>query len=222
MPPRKFGKGRRKAGVRRKYPMGRRLRQVMNPRPVFTETCRLTLPGGADFTLIPNTGGRLAVNMGQLPQLAQYTSLYQKYRILKTTFICLSPVNSESNDINAEFYNLSQGVVNTGMSRLVFAINDSPDIPAPANEDAVLTDNGCKIVSGKPLIRISCKPVPDTVDANGVRLTTRGQFINFNPAGPEVTHYGVTWWHSQPTTAAAPLAGYFVYAKITFQLADPR
>lgn len=223
MPPRrKFGKGRRKAGVRRKYPMGRRLRQVVNPRPVFTETCRLVLPGGADYTLIPNSGGHMSVNMGLLPQLAQYTALYQKYRILKTTFICLARVNSESADENAAFYNLASAVANVGMARLVFAINDSPNLQVPVDEDAVLTDNGCKIVSGKPLIKIACKPVPDTVDANGVRLTQRGKFINFNTGGPEITHYGVSWWNSQPTTATSPLVGYYVYAKITFQLADPR
>ena len=207
----------------RRLAVRRPMRTAYNPRPVFTETCRLTLPGGTDYTLIPNQGGRLAVRMDQLPQLAQYTSLYQKYRILKVLFICLSPVNSLSNDINAEFYNLSQGVVKTGMSRLVFAVNDSPDIPAPVNEDSVLTDNGCKIVVGKPKIVIPCKPAPDTLDANGVRLTQRGKFINFVGGGnPEITHYGVTWWHSQPTNATSPLEGYFVYAKITFQLADPR
>jgi len=196
---------------------------MFNPQPIFTETCRLTFPNGTDYTLVPNTGGHMSVNMGLLPQLAQYSSLYQKYRILKVVFICLSHANSEAADENAAFYNLASTVVNVGMSRLAFAINDSPNLTLPLNEDSVLTDNGCKIVSGKPLIKIPCRPVPDTVDANGVRLTEKRKFINFaSGANPETTHYGVSWWHTQPTTATSPLVGYYVYAKITFQLADPR
>jgi len=203
----------------------RRLRTMLNPQPVFTETYALTQAGvSTPYVLEANGGGILSVRISDLPQVAQYSALYQKYRILKATFICLAQWNSEASDINSSSYNQTIGAGNSGMSRLVFAVNDTPNQVVPANETQVLTNNGCKIVSGKPKIVMSCRPVPNTDDANGVVLTQGRKFINFNTGGPDITHFGIAWWNTQPFFGAFQTLnlGYRVYVKLTFQLADPR
>lgn len=113
---------------------------------------------------------------------------------------------------------------NAGLSRIVFAINDSPNqITLPPSETAVLENNGCKIVCGSPKLVMSCRPVPDTNDAAGNKMTFRNKYLNFSST-LNVAHYGITWWHSQPVLPGGVGFGipYLVYAKLTFQLSDPR
>lgn len=197
---------------------------MFNPQPVFTESFVLKT-GAVTYQLVPNAGGTLAVSMSDVPQLAQYTTLYQKYRILKAKFICIPQWNTESADVNSASYNASvvPPVLQTGLSRIVYAINDSPDLLPPLSEDQVLENNGCKILCGKPKITMSCRPVPNTQDANGVQMTFKNRFINFEAIN--IPHYGITWWHSQPGSAGAGTGlgvPYQVYCKLTFQLSDPR
>lgn len=216
----KSNRPRRRAA--RRFAVGRPLRA--NPRPIFTETFRLFTddPLAPPYRLSSNTGGVLSVKISQMPQIAQYTTLYQKYRILKATFICLPQFVSQSSDVNAAYYNQSLGLGAWGMSRLITAVNTSPEAVAPVAEDDILEDNGCKIHTGKPKLVLSCRPVPDTLDANGNRMTLRNKYLNFNPTG-DITHYGIRWWHSIPNiTPNSQDQFYFVYCKLTFQLADPR
>lgn len=191
-----------------------------NPRPVFTETVRLQFPGQNPYQLGSNTGGILIANMDSVTQLAQYVGLYRKYRILKAEFICLATYPGSNVDINAAAYNQSVGAQASGMGRLVFAVNNTPNLLVPTSELDVLESNGAMIKIGKPKIVVSCRPVPNVVDANGVRLTTRGDFINFE--SQNVPHYGITWWYTMPTTTTLLDPFYAVYMKLTFQLSDPR
>jgi len=197
-----------------------------NPQPVFTETFRLldeVDPLRPAFQLDSNTGGVLRVRISQLPQIAQYKNLYTKYRILRATFICLPQFNTESSDLNAATYNGSIGLGQWGMARLVTSISDSPNAPAPTSEDKALQDNGCKIHTGKPKLVLSCRPVPDTLDAIGNSMTFRGKYLNFEPGVQEINHYGIKYWYTLPALSGSiQNIPYFVYCKLTFQLADPR
>lgn len=203
---------------------GSRLRRALmfNPQPVFIES--YLLPGStaaAPYTLAPNSGGQIAVSMDNIPQLAQYSSLYQKYRILKAKFICIPTHNTASADINSEL--APGGLQQVGLSRIVYAVNDSPNqVAAIANEQQVLVDNGCKIICGSPKFTMSCRPVPNTEDTSGVRMTLGRKYINFG--SPNVSHFGITWYHTQPVIPPNSGFGvpYLVYVKLTFQLADPR
>lgn len=196
---------------------------MFNPQPVFTETFKLGSPDPLRpyYQLDSNAGGVLAVRISQMPQVAQYNALYTKYRILKAKFICIPQFNTESADVNSANYNNSIAIANWGMARLVTSVQDSPDTPVPLSENDILEDNGCKIQSGKSKIVLSCRPVPDLLDANGTKLTQRGKFINFNSVGPDVSHYGIRWWYTLPTASNISVP-YYVYVKLTFQLADPR
>ena len=214
--------------ARRRVVPAQRIRRALmfNPQPVFTETFRMAVsedPLRPYYQMDSNAGGVLSVRISQVPQLAQYNSLYTKYRILKAKFICLPQFNSESADVNSASYNGSLGLGSWGLGRIVTSIQDSPAIPVPLSENDVLEDNGCKIHTGKPKLTLSCRPTPDTEDANGVKLTQRGKFINFASSGPDVTHYGVRWWYTLPNPGGnIENRPYFVYCKLTFQLADPR
>jgi hypothetical protein len=220
MPLRKYGKGRRKAGVRRRFNRRANRALMFNPRPIFTESFALPKTGG-QYALDPNTGGILAVSMDNMPQLNQYAALYQKYRILKAKFICIPTYNTASADVNSA--QPAGGLQQVGLSRVVYAVNDSPNqVTIPAAESDVLRDNGCKIACGSPKLVMSCRPVPDTLDSNGNRTTVRGKYLNFVPVN--ASHYGITWFHSQAVLPPGQGFGvpYLVYCKLTFQLADPR
>lgn len=214
---------RRVVGMRYKRLGLGKLRRIYNPAPVFTETYSY-LTSGHDYIVAPNAGNLLKVNMDQIPQLAQYTNLYQKYRIIKAVFILMPKFHVA--DQNAGQYNVSNTTYAYGDTRVVYAVNDTPGQVAPAAEGEVLQDNGCVIKSvGAKGIRIGCRPVANLKDANGVQLTQKGKYINFQASGSNIDHFGVSIWMSQPTSAtgaSALLNSLYGYVKLTFQLSDPK
>lgn len=214
----------RRSNLRRKAPRrrfgGRRgqIRRMMNPRPVFTETY-------TKASIVPNTGGVLTFNINEVPQLAQYNTLYQKYRILKAKVIAVPQYAQQ--DQNAGEYNAGNNAYAHGQGRLVWAVNDSPGLTNPGAELDVLKDNGCKIRPLRTMVSMACRPVPLYEDNNGILITLKKNWINFQtgpsaPADPK--HFGITYWYTQPFLGqTAQLNNDLqVYVKLTFQLADPR
>lgn len=212
--PRRFRKARRNIGRARL--MRKRGLRARNPSPTFTETYTLT-------SLQPNAGGVFRFSMDQIPQLAQYSGLYQKYRILKASIHLLPEYNSfEQNQAES---NAALSRTYFGLSRVAWATNDTPNTAAPANEAAVLQDNGARIKAlSTGGIRMSCRPVPSTNDANNVAMTFNRKYINFNNSGPNAPHSGIAYWLTQQVSGGAPVAVNvaIVYVKLTFQLSDPR
>lgn len=203
--------------------IGRSVRSY-NPRPVFTETCRLTVINTSppvNYQMNSNQTGQLRVNMDMLPQLAQYSALYQKYRILKVQYLCLATWNTQSSDINVAQSNLSTGVT-YGMGRIVTVIQSSPGVPSPGSETDVLTCNGAKVIAAGPKFTITHRPVPNLLDSSGSRITMKSPFIDFVTTGFNTEHGYVNWSYTLPSSNPALDPLYAVYAKITFQLADPR
>jgi len=186
---------------------------MFNKSPVFTEAF-------VYGQVQPNTGGVFKFNIGSVPQLAQYTSLYQKYRILKAQLILLPQYYGQ--DENAAEYNAGNNVFAAGLGRMVYAIDDSPAVVGPANEAQVLQHNGVKIKQVKTALKMACRPVANTNDANGVQMTFKRKYINF--VQTNVDHFGITFWYSQPTVGATPSVNNTlnIYCKLTFQLSDPR
>lgn len=191
---------------------------MLNPQPIFTETY-------TKGVVAPNSGGVFTFNINEVPQLSQYNTLYQKYKILSAVLILVPQF--APGEQNAASYNASTGVYAHGLGRIVFAVNDSPGVVAPATELDVLKDNGCKIRPVRDLVKMSCRPVPLHEDNNGILITLKKNWINFQtgpsaPADPK--HFGISWWYSQPNLGTTPLTNndLQVYCKLTFQLADPR
>jgi len=218
MPGRRSNIRRKKMSTgRRRVARNWRVARALNPRPVFTET--YTGP-----VLTPNSGGVFKFNIGSIPQISQYNNLYQKYRILRAQVILVPQYGAEEQ--NAAEYNAANNVYSHGLGRFVFAINDSPGLLAPASESVVLQDNGVKIRAVKTMVKMSCKPVPLFEDANGILMTTKKNWLNFQlpPAPANADHFGITWWYTQPFLGTTPQTNndLISYVKLTFQLADPR
>lgn len=216
----KFKAPRRRRVFKSRVPRGIR----SNPRPVFTETCRLLQPNtapGVVYQMTSNSLGQLRVQMDMLPQLSQYSALYQKYRILKVQYLCLGTYNTQSSDINAAQANLSTAVT-YGMGRVAFVVQSSPGVPSPGSENDVLTCNGAKVISARPKFTITHRPVPNLLDSSGSRITMKSPFIDFVSSGFNVEHGAVNWSYILPGSNPQLDPLYVVYAKITFQLSDPR
>lgn len=202
-------KGRGRFGVRRAL--------LSNARPVFTETY-------VKASISPNTGGILTFNINEVPQIAQYNALYQKYRILKASVLLVPQYVQQ--DQNSASYNAGANIYAFGQGRMAWAVNDSPGLVNPGSELSVLQDNGCKIRPVKNSLRMSCRPVPLYEDANGILMTVKKNWLNFQlaPAPADPKHFGITYWYTQPVVGTTPLVNndLIVYVKLTFQLADPR
>lgn len=217
---RKYRSKRKPSALRRRR-MGKMRRGfALNPKPIFTETFRhstMQLQNGFASTV-------LGVSVDSIPQLSQYSNLYSRYRILKVNWVVLPAITSY------DAVTVPSTTANYQLCpRFVYAINDTAPPgttapPAPANESVILQDNGCKIRQGDRPIRFSNRPVPQLWDALGNALNSRRSYLSFN-TGPNVTHWGVSIAAScqgafNPPTTVDP--AFVVYAKVTFQLADPR
>lgn len=217
---RKPTRPRRKAMRRARIPRGIR----SNPQPVFTETCRLTVVDTApavNYQMNSNSVGQLRVQMDMLPQLSQYSSLYQKYRILKVTYLCLGTFNTQASDVNVAQSNISTAV-SYGMGRIAHVTQSSPSVAVPGNENDVLVCNGARVISARPKFQITHKPVPNILDANGNHISMKSPWLQFVTSGFNIPHGAVNWAYTLPSSNPAFDPLYVVYAKITFQLADPR
>lgn len=216
---------RRRLGLR---PAGVGVRRRMarfNPTPTFVETfskSAIVIPGGAG-----GIGGVFAARITDIPQIAQYANLYKQYRINWIKVMIIPDYNYNASDRNAAQYNATIPTGYVGMSRIAWAVNDSPALVAPANEAQLLEDNGCKVRSVGTKWAQSFKPVPDvsTVSNTGGNIAVRQkykQFFNFDTVttGNNPLHYGVSYWltHLNPGLDV----GYNVYYKVSFSLRDPQ
>lgn len=196
-----------------------RRRMLYNPQPMFTETFRFA------NDLLPNAGFLLTANIGNIPQLTQYSGLYQKYRIMKAVFLLMPTWTGGENQNTAIFNSASgptvpPGLTSVGTSRIVSVQDTSPDQSTPTSEAAVLQENGCRIRFLDKMVKLTCSPVPDLKDANGAQLTLKKKYVNF--ASPNIAHYGVRGWITQAISTGTSSITYAVYCKLTFQLAEPR
>lgn len=227
MAPRKYGRRRRvmrRPGVRRGLRLrGMRMRRrLINPQPTFVETY-----AGAQINA--NAGGVFQARITDIPQIAQYSTLYKQYRINWIKVMLIPAYGYSSSDANAALYNNANAVPYVGTARIAFAINDSPDTQAPANEGAVLTDNGCKIQSIVNKWSASFRPVP-SVDvlavgaAAGIATKQKyKQWFNFDTVtiGNNPLHQGISYWITQ--TLGPGANGVFnLYYKVNFSLRDPQ
>jgi len=225
MAPRRTRNTRRRGNAPARKMLVNRVRRgiLYNPKPIFTETYKARSLTFGNPSPVAGVGFLLTANMDGISQLAQYSNLYTKYKILKATFM-LPPNFTGGTDQNAALYNLSQGTMSVSTMRIIYSYNDSPGAAGPATEQDALEENGCKIKFLQNKLTIPCRPVPDTKDANGVEISQRGKFINFQTGGnPNINHAGVNGWlkqlyNNQPQF----LNDVEVYVKLTFQLADPR
>lgn len=197
-----------------------------NPTPTFTETYvgnpipfRIqgagTTPGGQ-----VTAAGLIAVAMGDIPQIAQYTALYNQYCIRKVTAIMVPAYNVYDQP--------AVGSSVTQAPRLVTAIQDSADQAGPTSELDVLQDNAAKIRMFTKPVKFSWRPVAQVgeslLPAGGglVGVSRKNRWLSTNNI--VVPHNGLAYAFTTDTPPVNPdttvLAN--VYFKITFSLRDPK
>lgn len=188
-------------------------RGLMVRAPTFTET--IVRP----VKISSNAGDVFKVSMDEIPQLSQYSNLYRQYKINWAKITLLPDTNS---------YNGTETFQNAGMPRMAWAINDTPAVPAPASESDLLQDNGAKVkpflskwgASFKPLANLA---MTDATTSAVIPVTRRGtQYLNFQGAGHNPQHYGISYWISQALAGGATASSYTVIVKINFSLRDPQ
>lgn len=194
------------------------MRSARSSSPTFTETYRLP-------TILQNPGTGIAtgiwkVRMADLPQLTDYSALYNQYCIKRVVLTIIPAYN---------VYDSNNGPAVTPSAitapRLVYAINDSAQQAVPGTESDVLTDNGCKIRMLTRPMKIAFKPVAEValgMSTGGfVSESKRLRWLSFTNS--ECLHAGVSYAITQYVNSTAdtdPLC--HVYAKVTFGLRDPK
>lgn len=211
-------------------------RRIGNPQPTFVETYK----SSELFQVIagsPGAGKTFKVRISDIPQSLQYFNLYKQYRINWVKVMLIPKLNTTAVDPNTytQMGALPAGPLPAmGQARIVYAIQDSPNVPDPANENEVLQENGCKVKTFKTMWSCSFKPVPDVSQQSpaGANIWARQkykQFFNFDPVlgGNNPQHGGVSAWVTLPGTQVAgdpPTVvpnDYYVYYKVSFTLRDP-
>lgn len=218
---RKYRGRRAMVAYRRKGVAIRRAVGLGNPMPSFTETYRAG-------DIVGNVGGVFSARISDIPQVAQYFQLYKQYRINWIKVMLIPNFNYDVAEANQGGANVAAGIGAQGMARITFAINDSPQLVAPAAEGVVLQDNGCKIQTIRNKWSCSFKPVPDVAQTStaGNPVWARQKFRQwFNFAdlalpGNNPLHYGVSYFITQPVNAPAGPGAYNVYYKVNFSLRD--
>lgn len=196
-------------GARVRAMVARKLRRTFNPQPTFTET--FAMP-----TIVGNTGGVFRVQINNIPQLAQYSALYNQYKINTLKVMILPDYNS---------YDGSQPLGGTTLPRISYAINDTPDVTAPLSEADVLSDNGVRVRSMSTKLTIRCNPKPQRPNATlGVEvIDAKSPFFTFaTPGQTNPIYTGISYWIAHATAGGQPAANFQVYYKVTFTLRDPK
>lgn len=226
----------RKVAAKRRYVMAIRKRRQIGralPKvgePVFVETFRarqqnMVVPSGGGL------GAAFKIRFTDIPQWQQYEQLYTQYRINWVKVMLLPQYDTTSSDANAANYNATVPAPHVGMARIVYAVQDSPNVQVPANEDDVLQDNGAKIKAIRSKWSCSFKPVPDVTQQTAVgQIYTRQkyrQWFNIDRAlvGNNPEHGAVAAYISLPGSLApnpTTTITYHVYYKVNFSLRDPK
>lgn len=205
--PRRVGRGGMAAA---RYRLGR------STSPMFTETfvgAPINVGGvgaSAPVQLIQN-------NLGQIPQVADYTALYNQYKIMKVTAIFVPAYDT---------YQVGSptGATGTTAPRMVYAIQASSQQLNPLTEADVLQDNGAKIRMFDKPVKISWRPVAAAADAlvqgGFASVNRRNQWYGTTSTAVQHNGLALAFTHALPPAGNPVIAQ--VYYKITFALRDPK
>jgi len=200
---------------------GGKRRSMFVKTPTFTETLdfgNFTMPASGPYL------GQLQCSLNSIPQWSNYATLYNQARITRVQYILMPEFNQYGPQADAHAATLS---ITT--PRLVYSIQDTAGVAGPVSELDVLTDNGCKIRQFNRPLKIAHRPVADlgqlaTTLASALVFTTKkNQWIKTDALGASVSHGAINYAVTQDVqNTSNPQTGWVIYAKITFQLRDPK
>lgn len=204
--------------------------------PVFSETyvCGTECPGlNADGEVLIGSsttgqGVRLITAMNKIPQNGSYSALYNGYKILKAVFTIIPRWTGES--LNQAENNIDAGAPAFETPRIAQSVQDlTADVSvAPASEDIVLRENGCKVKMFTKPIKIKARVKPNLIQVVGPSATPATVFSDKNPYiswdlyGPTVPHGTADVFISTNQVPSGYLSVAKVYCTVTFALRDPR
>lgn len=172
--------------------------------------------------------------MTDLPQVSQYSALYQQYKLKSVQLILVPRITQADGTLASGGAGGTGGLYN---GRICYAIQDTPEYTAPSNEVQVMQMNGAKIAGTHRLLKIRCYPKPVLQMNDGVSGSPTSPlfigvsdyrnatpFINFDNHGDAVPHTGVEAWITLPgaLTGSSSVVVYDFYAKYSFVCRDPR
>ena len=175
-----------------------------------------------------NNGYAMSTTISEMPQYSLYKQLYRKFRVRSITYILVPQYNSADFPPNTVGPTYPTGT----LSRITYSIQDTPTTVAISNENQVLEDNGCKMITspGK-IIYVKHYPKPELA-TDGTGLTTpvfsfkqkTPMYLNTcnseNAPGSEgdlVPFSGVNVWCAAQTSDVM----YAVFTKMTVEFSDP-
>lgn len=234
--PRGYGRkvgGRRVGAVRRRRGYGARgargrIIRSMNPTPTFVETyakSAINVPSGAGL------GQVFGARITDIPQVGQYSNLYKQYRINWIKVMIVPDFSGLASDNNSAAYNAGAGIGSVGMTRVAWAIQDSPGVAAPATEAIVLQDNGAKVKALGSKWSCSFKPVPQVAQITDIAAGTQvyakqkfKQWFNFDTVltGNNPFHGACAAFFTLPPSVVPTSVNLNVYYKVSFSLRDPQ
>lgn len=223
---------RRVPNVKRYYRRGIRGR-AMYKKKFFTETFRASnLQANGDSTT-SNPGQIWNATIQSIDQYAQYKALYQKYRIVKLTWMYIPDFGPA--EPNAAEAIAAQNAMWDTNARMHFVKDYTQTTTPPANEIALLDNQGAKTVmfnSRTRPVRVT-QTYPVTQDkllndaGGGVTsqiATTKNRWCSFDdsvsPAHGNILTYVQT--RSLGAFGAIGQTVGSVYCKMTFECKDPR
>lgn len=195
-------------------------RTMLQNEPNFTETIKKE-----QITASPaGTLGVFKIRISDIAEfVSDYANLYTQYRI-NWVKVMLLPQYLPG-DHNTAGYNQSIGIGYTGMARITYAIQNSPNVGIPASETEILEDNGAKIKPLGKYFKVSFKPVPDVAQSNsaGNPVPTkqyRKQWFNYVGFPNDPEHGAIQYCITEP--GLGNQTKFDVYMKVNFSLRDPK
>lgn len=194
----------------------RKGRRTAMSTPMFTETYAGT-PIVYNATTPGQSLGLISNKLSDIPQIADYTNLYNQYCIKRITAIFIPAYN-----VFDQPGALAASAV--AAPRFVYSVQDTALVVPPTTEAQVLSDNKAKIKMFTKPVRVSWVPRAQAADA-----LTSGGFVAVNRSnawyntavGANVLHNGLQYAFTNDVALSGNPVLAQVYFKVTFALRDP-
>lgn len=149
----------------------------------------LTGAGAAPADLL----GLQSFSISSVSNIANYTALYSKYKILRCTLQFVPRWDSGNPNTNGLV------AVNGGTTQLISSFDDAAT-SVPANSAAVLTQSNCRIqnICAGRSVWLTCKPKPATT-VQGINVGIQSEWLQ--TSNTTIPHYGFQTCLRNMTTA---------------------
>lgn len=195
----------RKRGYKNKRSQRPRVARRRMMRKVVKSSQYLKIKETFDAGTFGATSGQaLGFALNNLPQLASYQNLYQKYKITGA-LLKFIPVNVSNGDYNQALSNATGTAPWMGRTRIAYSIQRG-NMATPGSELAILQQNHKIRLMGDNIISVYVKSPVFGVDANPGGVTTESKWTTGylgTIQSADVVHQGIEWYASVTGSSSA-------------------